>query len=105
VDVVIETLSGAGNALGAEPAEAFLHLPGVRLWHWPSEQRPTRSAKMHAKIVVVDRRVVYSSSVNLTETGVEHSIEAGVLVRGGRTPGRVVEHILHLQAAGVLVRL
>ena len=36
VDVVVETLAGAGSALsGDEPAAAFAGLPGLTLWHWP----------------------------------------------------------------------
>ena len=106
VDVVVETLDGAGGALdGAEPAEAFAGVPGVRLWHWPKEQRPGDSAKMHAKIAVADRHVLLVSSANLTQSGVAHNIEAGVLIRGGTAPSRAAEHIAELQAKGVLALL
>jgi phosphatidylserine/phosphatidylglycerophosphate/cardiolipin synthase-like enzyme len=75
VTVVVETLQGAGSALsGAEPAAAFATVPDVHLWHWPTDQRPKSSAKTHAKIAVADRRLLFTSSVNLTESryGAQH---------------------------------
>lgn len=106
IDIVVETLAGARSALtGHEPAAAFTNIPGVRLWHWPRELRPTESAKMHAKIAVADRHALLVSSVNLTESGVENNIEAGVIIRGGHAPQRFAEHIDELRAAGILTAL
>ncbi|MQA77392.1 MAG: endonuclease [Streptosporangiales bacterium] len=106
VSVVVETLTGAGSALaGAEPAAAFLRVPRVELWHWPSAQRTQARAKMHAKVAIADRRVLLVSSANLTQSGVAKNIEAGLLVRGGTAPARAAEHIAALQATGVLTRL
>lgn len=90
---------------GAEPAAAFAGLPGVRLWHWPAERRTEDYAKMHAKIAVADRRLLLVSSANLTQSGVNRNIEAGLLVRGGTAPQRAAEHIAELQGRGVLTRL
>ena len=106
VTVVVETLDGARGALnGAEPAAAFADVPGVQLWHWPVEQRAEGRAKMHAKIAVADRRVLLVSSANLTQSGVNKNVEAGLLVHGGTAPQRVAEHIAELQSRGVLTRL
>jgi phosphatidylserine/phosphatidylglycerophosphate/cardiolipin synthase-like enzyme len=106
VSILVETLQGAGSTLsGSEPANAFATVEGVVLWHWPAHARPTPGSKMHAKIAVADRRVLFASSVNLTQSAVEHSIEAGVLVHGGTAPRRAAEHIQELQASGVLQRL
>ena len=103
VVVLVETLQGAAGLLaGPEPASAFRDVPGVRLWHWPTEKRTNQSARMHAKLAVADRRVLFASSVNLTQSGVEHSMEAGVLVRGGTAPVRAAEHIDELRARGIL---
>lgn len=105
VDVVVETLQGAGSALsGAEPAAAFAGAPGVRLWQWAPDRRDV-GAKMHAKVAVADRFALLVSSANLTASGIDRNIEAGVLVRGGDAPERVVEHFTELAAAGALVRL
>jgi phosphatidylserine/phosphatidylglycerophosphate/cardiolipin synthase-like enzyme len=106
VTVVVETLAGAGGALqGTEPAAAFATVPGLKLWHWPKEQRAEGHAKMHAKIAVGDRRMLLVSSANLTQSGVNRNIEAGLLVRGGTAPQRAAEHIAELQSRGVLTRL
>ncbi len=106
VAVVVETLQGAGGAIaGTEPAAAFRHVPGIELWHWPPGARSESGAKMHAKIAVADRRALLVSSANLTHSGVDTNIEAGVLVRGGHAPRRAAEHVTHLIAAGVLARL
>lgn len=103
IDVVVETLAGAGTALaGAEPAAAFADLPGARLWHWPVERRPNPTAKLHAKLAIADRHTLLVSSVNLTQSGVEHSLEAGIIVRDGPAPGRAADHIRHLQAQSIL---
>ncbi|MEY9214900.1 endonuclease [Thermobifida halotolerans] len=103
VTVVVETLRGAGGALdGAEPADAFAGIDGVRLWHWPTGRRTVRHGRMHAKLAVCDRRMLLVSSANLTQSGVAANIEAGLLVRGGPAPQRAAEHIDELKAAGVL---
>jgi phosphatidylserine/phosphatidylglycerophosphate/cardiolipin synthase-like enzyme len=103
VTIVVETLQGASGAIaGREPVAAFANVPGVALWHWPSSKREHAGAKMHAKIAVADRPELLASSVNLTASGVEHSIESGVHVRGGSAPQRAAEHVRALQAAGVL---
>jgi phosphatidylserine/phosphatidylglycerophosphate/cardiolipin synthase-like enzyme len=106
VTVVVETLQGAGSALaGAEPAAAFAGIGGLQLWHWPVERRAESSSKLHAKLAVADRRVLLVSSANLTQSGVEKNIEAGVLIRGGSAPARAAEHIVELKSKGVLARL
>ncbi|MGI5420344.1 DISARM system phospholipase D-like protein DrmC [Actinomadura luteofluorescens] len=103
--VVVETLQGAGSAIsGAEPAAAF-HGLGVELWHWPVTRRAEEKGRMHAKIAVADRRELLVSSANLTQSGVNSNIEAGLLVRGGTAPERAAEHFDALRAAGILERL
>jgi phosphatidylserine/phosphatidylglycerophosphate/cardiolipin synthase-like enzyme len=106
ISVVVETLHGAGSALGgAEPAAAFAGIPGVQLWHWPVTQRTEPGSKMHAKLAVADRRVLLISSANLTQSGQTKNIEAGLLVRGGHAPRRVAEHIAELKSTNVIDRL
>jgi phosphatidylserine/phosphatidylglycerophosphate/cardiolipin synthase-like enzyme len=106
VGVVVETIQGAGGALaGVEPAAAFRGVPGIELWHWPPGARTETGAKMHAKIAVADRATLLVTSANLTQSGVVTNIEAGLVVRGGEAPRRAAEHVAHLVAEGVLVRL
>jgi phosphatidylserine/phosphatidylglycerophosphate/cardiolipin synthase-like enzyme len=82
VSVVVETLQGAGSALtGDEPYQAFTAVVGIELWHWPTAKRTETGAKMHAKLAVADRGMLFVTSANLTQSGVGKNIEAGLLVR------------------------
>lgn len=106
ITVIVETLQGAGSAIsGSEPASAFADLRGVELWHWPAVQRTEAGAKQHAKLAAADRVTLLVTSANLTASGASKNIEAGILVRGGASPARAVEHIRRLQMSGELQRL
>jgi phosphatidylserine/phosphatidylglycerophosphate/cardiolipin synthase-like enzyme len=106
IRVVVETLQGAGSALsGDEPYYTFTGIDGIELWHWPTYRRTEPGSKMHAKLAVADRRLLLVTSANLTQSGVAKNIEAGLLIRGGIAPRRVVEHIDALRASGDLKRL
>nr|WP_202513013.1 DISARM system phospholipase D-like protein DrmC [Streptomyces sp. SID3343] len=105
VDVVVETHAGAGGLLsGPEPARAFAGVAGVRIWHWPKEQRSAPGARQHAKIAVADGRVLFLGSANLTASGASRNMEAGLVVRGGTAPQRALEHVRELQRRGLLQR-
>jgi phosphatidylserine/phosphatidylglycerophosphate/cardiolipin synthase-like enzyme len=105
VDIVVETLAGAGSALqGADPAAAFAQIKGLALWHWPMAKRTDQGAKMHAKLAVADSRLLLTTSANLTASGLGRNIEAGLLVHGGSEPRRAAEHVRELQATGELAR-
>jgi phosphatidylserine/phosphatidylglycerophosphate/cardiolipin synthase-like enzyme len=78
---------------------------GIELWHWPTPKRTETGAKMHAKLAVADRRVLFVTSANLTQSGVGKNIEAGLLICGGVAPARAAEHVDALRASGDLIRL
>jgi phosphatidylserine/phosphatidylglycerophosphate/cardiolipin synthase-like enzyme len=59
---------------------------------------------MHAKLAVVDRRVLFVTSADLTQSRANKNSEAGLLVRGA-APRRAAEHVDVLRACGGLVRL
>lgn len=60
---------------------------------WPASSRPPGSS-MHAKMLVVDRRVALVGSANLTGMALESNLECGVLVRGGPLPVALAQHVL-----------
>lgn len=104
--VVVETLAGAQGLLGAEPASAFRGISGLRLFHWPLERRPgTHPGRLHAKLVVADRAIAFVTSANLTGSALENNLECGLLVHGGPSPHRIVDHIDALVREGVLTPL
>ena len=57
---------------------------------------------LHAKCIVVDRRLALIGSANLTEAAQTRNIEAGVLVRCERFAGRLADHFESLANAGLL---
>lgn len=64
-----------------------------------------KRSSLHAKCVVVDRRVAFVTSANFTEAAQERNIEAGVVVRSPRFAGRLADHFGALANAGLLKRL
>jgi phosphatidylserine/phosphatidylglycerophosphate/cardiolipin synthase-like enzyme len=66
---------------------------------------PAKRSSLHAKCVVVDRRVALVTSANFTEAAQERNIEAGVVVRSARFAARLADHFDALVTAGLLHRL
>ncbi len=60
---------------------------------WPAAARPA-GASMHAKVLIVDRRTALVGSANLTGHALEHNLECGLLIRGGRVPASLADHLL-----------
>lgn len=101
--VVVETVAGAKGLLSMEPAAAFWGITGLRLLHWPLDRRRGNiPGRLHAKLVVADRKVAFVTSANLTGSALERNLECGLLVRGGPAPRRLTDHIAALIREGVL---
>ena len=73
-------------------ADPFPDLDATHLC-WPLAARHSGAA-LHAKVLVVDRRVALVGSANLTAHGLERNLECGLLVRGGEVPRLLAEHFL-----------
>ena len=76
--------------------------------HWPENcKRPVvwsftsdeGSAKLHAKVLIVDRRDLLVTSANLTGAGLGENLELGVR-QSGRTAQICAEHFTRLMSAG-----
>ncbi len=101
--VIVETVAGANGLLTTEPAAAFSGITGLRLFHWPVDQRKgSIPGRLHAKLAVADREVAFVTSANLTGSALERNLECGLLVRGGSAPRRLTDHIDALIREGVL---
>lgn len=83
------------------PSKALSGLEVDRL-RWPADQRPDSGAALHAKTVVIDRRIALITSANVTKRAAGDNIEAGVLVRGGDIPQRLADHVGQLLQNKVL---
>ncbi len=81
------------------------HLPEV--YYDPRSLLSASSARacLHAKCVVVDRRVALVGSANFTEAAQERNIEVGVIVRSIRFAARLSDHFTALAEAGMLLPL
>ena len=66
---------------------------------------PAKRSSLHAKCVIVDRRVALVTSANFTEAAQERNIEAGVIVRSPRFAAGLADHFGALAAGGLLRRL
>ncbi|HEY8504445.1 MAG TPA: DISARM system phospholipase D-like protein DrmC [Gemmataceae bacterium] len=81
--------------------------PGDRLpevFHDPRSLAtdPAERASLHAKCVVIDRRVAFVTSANFTGAAQTRNIEAGVLVRSEAFAAKLAEHFDALVEAGAL---
>jgi phosphatidylserine/phosphatidylglycerophosphate/cardiolipin synthase-like enzyme len=88
----------AGRALRAIGCESDGGRP-VRLGPEPDQKA---RAAMHAKVVVVDRKVAFVSSANLTERAQERNIEVGALIREESLARQLAEYFEGLEREGVL---
>src|SRR5207248_4864 len=84
--------------------------PGMRLpevFHDPRSLAldTGRRSSLHAKCVVVDRRVAFVSSANFTEAAQERNIEVGVLIRSHTFAEQLAERFEVLALQGVLLPL
>lgn len=83
------------------PGTAFPGLPARRL-HWPAERRPP-AASLHAKVLIIDRKVALVGSANVTSSAVARNLECGMLVRDAVVAGDIAMHVDDLVRLGELV--
>ncbi|MDV7246233.1 MULTISPECIES: DISARM system phospholipase D-like protein DrmC [Rhodococcus] len=83
------------------PTKALSGLVVNRL-RWHTDQRPPTGAALHAKVVVIDEDTALITSANITKRAAGDNIEAGLLVRGGDIPQRLVGHVNQLLQQQVL---
>lgn len=103
VEVTVLTEDPQDNpGFNGNPAKELSDLL-VRRLRWPAEERPETGAALHAKFAVIDGSVTFITSANLTKRAAGHNLEAGVLIRGGEIPGRLIAHVSELRKQGRLV--
>ena len=88
---------------------ATKHWPGKRLpelYHDPRALSETTQARasLHAKCVIVDRRIAVVTSANFTEAAHTKNIEAGVLIRYEPFVQRLSDYFLALRNSNQLLR-
>jgi phosphatidylserine/phosphatidylglycerophosphate/cardiolipin synthase-like enzyme len=108
VACVFESQDISGGKVSFSPVKKLGLAPSVRNFVWPMAMRPKdefgRHGSLHAKCAVVDSRLLFLSSANLTEFAFNLNMELGILVRGGSLPGAVEAHFRGLITTGYLER-
>jgi hypothetical protein len=101
------------TSLDVEVLRRFVHR--FRTQEWPGERLPelyydprsldpdaVKRSSLHAKCIVVDRRVALVTSANFTEAAQMRNIEVGALLRCERFAARLAGHFETLADAGLL---
>lgn len=66
------------------------------------ETDSTKRSSLHAKCIVIDRKLAFVSSANFTEAAQVRNIEVGALIQSERFAARLVEHFETLATIGSL---
>lgn len=106
ITLVLESKEASGNKLSLDAALAFRGLNRITVLEWPHSRRPAVGdgvAVMHAKVAVCDDTAALVTSTNLTEAGLDHNMECGLLVTGGSVPVSLRDQFRALRYAGELV--
>jgi phosphatidylserine/phosphatidylglycerophosphate/cardiolipin synthase-like enzyme len=90
-------------------------LQRFQTYEWPGERLPelrydprsleldgAKRASLHAKCIVVDRKVAFVTSANFTEAAHTRNIEVGALIRSEQFARSLVSHFDALSASRVL---
>jgi len=103
-----------------EPASVILRrfADNFRMAEWPGDRLPAmyydprsladqseQRSSLHAKCIVVDRRVAFVSSANFTEAAQLRNIEVGALIKSASFAEQLRDHFEKLLAGGLLLRL
>lgn len=103
-----DTATKLAQAFGANFCKH--HWPGTRhpeIWHDPRcfENAEGERGILHAKTVIVDRKIAFITSANFTEAAQARNIEAGVLIRQPRVANRLHGYFAGLIATNILRRI
>ncbi len=75
------------------------NLPSAKFYKWERAASDADStASVHAKCAVSDGAVAFVTSANLSDAAMERNMELGLLLRGGRIPGLLDQHLNALVA-------
>jgi phosphatidylserine/phosphatidylglycerophosphate/cardiolipin synthase-like enzyme len=110
VMMVLETEKESGGKVSFDLASKYkTDFPGLEMYIWPSDKRETdeggHHGAIHAKCAVVDRRLAFITSANLTEFALELNMELGILMRDDSISTNLQDHFETLISRGILKKL
>ena len=102
--ILLEASTSHGGSLNYDPAAAMRsQVESAELFYWKEKHEPFVDGKVHAKVAVVDGERAFITSANLTGHALEKNMEAGVLIKSGRVPKTLRDHLEGLITVGVIV--
>lgn len=88
-------------------ATAAVGLGGAEVFDWPADQQPRDDrgchGTLHAKGLVVDDMMAFTTSANLTEDARNINMEFGVALRASEAVRQIADQLRGLVSRGVLV--
>lgn len=92
--ILVEASVTQGGSLLVDPVATMKKaVPEARLYVWTDRVHPFTNGRVHAKLAVADTALAFLTSANLTGHALEKNMEAGILLTGGDTPGRLRDHL------------
>jgi len=107
VNVLLESSTEHGGVVKGDSVKAMAEaVPGANIYIWnPAAKQPdgdSLSASVHAKCAVVDGKLAFITSANLTSAALERNMELGLLIRGGAVPEQLQSHLNALTTTKVI---
>lgn len=94
IKALLETSKVHGGSLDVDPVNTLkVSVPAAQVFAWTDRQTGHEDGRVHAKIVVTDKRAAFLTSANLTGHAFEKNMEAGVLITEGPLPVQLHHHL------------
>lgn len=103
VDITLLLERADDNPTYRGPSMPFAGIALTRL-AWRRELRPIGAA-LHAKVLAIDKAAALVGSANITGRALETNLECGILIKGGRQPAAIFDHVESLRIHGILTSL
>jgi phosphatidylserine/phosphatidylglycerophosphate/cardiolipin synthase-like enzyme len=102
VDVLFETTEDSAGSYKSTDDAPFGAIDGIGRLRWPTEKRAP-GALLHAKALVIDRKVALVGSANLTRRALDANLELGLVVEDSRVARAIEDHVQRLTADRIIV--
>lgn len=100
ISILLETSQEHGGALDFDSVRLLRReLPKAEFYSWKQTKAEIKGS-VHAKCAVADDKMAFVSSANLTGSAMERNMEVGVLVKGGKLPVQLGQHLKELIRSG-----
>jgi len=108
INILLESSDSYGGKVDTDSIKTFLlKVPSANIYAWNPDTKFSGkwSGAVHAKCAVADGDLAFITSANLTKAAMEKNMELGILVRGGRLPGKLDRHLESLITTGIIKRV